>query len=224
MNLKLNNRFTAFAFFFLALTMMASATPVTISFTGLPSQTAGGYYVGYSQATITTPTNTFVNFDLMCDDFGSITTFPSGPFTYNVSTLADLTQVRFQQPNVLNNYRAAAILLYNFDGLGPVSASVAGDYNFALWELFSPAATPAYGNAATLLANAFTQVANGPAANAAAYSQLRIFTPTGKAISNQEFLGITTRTFGGSNVPEPATYAMLGSALIGLVFLRRKSL
>lgn len=206
---------------FLATAFSVLASPVTITFTDQPSQTAGGVYVGYTGATIQSGSQTFVSFDLMCDDFVHQTSVPSGPFTYNVTTLADLTSVRWQQPNRLQNYQIAAILLFQYDGLDPIQKGVqAGDYNFALWNVFNPAATPNYGNSLALIAAATTIVQNG--GDQEAYDNLRIFTPTGNAVSNQEFLGISSEPFETSNVPEPAGYALMGSGLIVIALATRK--
>ena len=210
-----------FATIFLALTISALAsTIVTIDFTTLPSNTAGGYYVGYSQANITTALNQqFSSFDLICDDFVHTTNIPSGPFQYAVSTLPSLTDVRWIGNDKLKNYEIAAVLLYQFDqNLGTVDP---GGYNFALWHLFNPNSAPNYGDSATLIANATNIVNAGGGITTDAYKQLRVFTPIGNSTSNQEFVGVSSNTFGGSPVPEPETLGLIGFALVGLSFLRR---
>ena len=80
----------------------AAAGTVTVNFTTLPGNTAGGYYVGNAGATVNgVPTS------LMCDDFTTETHVPSGPFQYNVATLANLATAKFTG---LANYEAAAVL------------------------------------------------------------------------------------------------------------------
>jgi len=109
----------------------------------------GGYYVGYTGATVDG-----VAQNLLCDDMLHTTGVPSGPFTYNVSTLPDLADVRFTG---LANYETAAVLLWEFDNSNQTDA---GGYNFALWNIFDPAAG-SDGDSAALLANAQSIVANG---------------------------------------------------------------
>lgn len=223
----LKNLLLATALLALATSAFAS-TLVTIDFTTLPGQTANGYYVGYSEANITTASNvTFSNFDLICDDFGHTTNIPSGPFTYAVSTLPSLTDVRFTQSPELKNYEIAAVLVYEFDqNLGTVDQ---GGYNFALWHLFSPGLTGNFGDSAALITQATNIVNSNSVSNVAiqnaAYKDLNIFTPVGDSKGNQEFLAITSSTFGTPNspVPEPATFFLMGTALIGIGFVRRKT-
>lgn len=198
----------------------ALANTVNITFTNSPGQTAGGYYVGYTEATIQFGSTTLSNFDLICDDFTHRTSVPSGPFTYNVSTLSDVSATRWAN---LMNYQTAAILLFDYDGLSSSQQSAqAGDYNFALWYLFNPGATPTFGNAQNLINQAVT-IRNSGVGVTEAYANLRIFTPIGTAIDNQEFLGSSSLPFGNppSSVPEPAPLGLCGAALVGLGLFAR---
>jgi hypothetical protein len=214
-----------FATIFLALASNAVASSVTIDFTALPGQTAGGEYVGFSQATIITPTQTFTNFDLICDDFEHTTNMPSGPFTYDVSTLPTLSNVRWTQSPELMDYELAAIIVYTFNGLGSGQSAAAGAYNFALWDLFDPSA-PTFTGSAAVLSAAQTQYNLGAsnAANIHAYNQIQIFTPVGDSASNQEFLGLSGTPIGGPQTPEPTSMLLLGSGLVFFGVIGRKRL
>ena len=175
----------------------AAAGTVTVNFTTLPGNTAGGYYVGNTGATVNgVPTS------LMCDDFTTETYVPSGPFQYNVATLGNLSTAKFTG---LANYEAAAVLLWDFETSG---GSDPGGYNFALWSIFDPTAG-SYGDSAALLAGARSTVAAGGIPQA--YSALLIYTaiPVG---SNQEFLALDTP--GG--VPEPGSMLLMGGGLLVL--------
>ena len=180
-----------------ALAFVASAGTVTVNFTTLPVNVAANYYVGNTGAVING-----VSTPLMCDDFETTTYVPSGPFQYNVTTLANLATAKFTG---LANYEAAAVLLWDFETSG---GSDPGGYNFAIWNIFDPGAGT-YGDSATLLAGARSTVAAGGIPQA--YSALLIYTaiPVG---SNQEFLGLDTP--GG--VPEPGSMLLMGSGLLAL--------
>ena len=189
----------------------ASASTVTISFTGLPQYQANGYYVGNTKATVGDSP-----FDLLCADFTSTTYVPSGPFTFSVSALPSLTNVRFTGADTLTKYETAAILLYTLDGLERTSSYAVGSYQYAIWKLFTPSVGD-YGDSAALLASAQTTVANGGMQTA--YDALRVFTPTQGSASNQEFLAIdyTNRISAPPNaaaVPEQSTFLQLGSGLL----------
>lgn len=218
---------------FLTLLTLATATAgastiITLNFTDLPGQTANGYYVGYSGATvnsIVTPGSPTMNvgatLDLMCDDFTDHTGIPSGPFEYQVTDFSNPNSPTLpsglafgSQSGALVKYETAAILLLQFGGLGSSQGALAGDYNFALWGLFTPSAGT-YGNSASILAAAQAQQALGVSANLAAYKDLVVFTPTALG-TNQEFLGIDTSRPNTQPTPEPATLGMIGIGLLVL--------
>jgi len=188
-------QFTIAMFSLALLAGNAAAGTVTVNFTTLPGNTAGGYYVGNTGATVNG-----VATPLMCDDFSTETSVPSGPFQYNVTTLANLATAKFTG---LVNYETAAVLLWEFENSG---GSDPGGYNFALWDIFDPAAG-SYGDSVALLAGARNTVAAGGIPQA--YSALLIYTaiPVG---SNQEFLALDAP--GG--VPEPGSMLLLGSGLL----------
>ena len=184
------------------------------TFTDLPTHTADGYYVGFSQATVIDGTQTFSNFNLLCDDFGNVTDIPSGPWTYHEETLSDLSGAMFTQSPELTNYKIAAILLYEYNAAGgsALDTYLTASYQFALWDVFTPSAGTV-DNSAALLTAARNLESIGGGITSTAYAQLEIFTPVGQAVGNQEFLALD---FPGQDTPEPATSLYIGAALLAL--------
>ena len=83
-----------------------------------------------------------------------------------------------------------------------------------------PPATP-FGDSASLLNQAGLDVSTGAAYGA--YDELRIYTPSASAASNQEFLGmgdvLTSNTTGA---PEPGATILIGIGLLALGLLRAR--
>lgn len=197
-----------------------SAFSANITFTNLPTTTFAGHYTGYVAVDIS-DSNASIDAitQIICDDMGHNISIPSGPWQYAVSTLDTLTNVRFTGPNQLLNYRAAAILLDEYDFFhqgGPLQA----DYQDALWILFG---SPGIGTAtgASLVSSALAQAAILPT-NSAVYSQFVVFTPTQANPGLQEMLGIRSVQQTGTETPEPATMAVVGAILVGFGVKRFK--
>ena len=176
-----------------------------ISFTGLPANTDRGTFNGFVSGTIDG-----VPFaDLICDDWGHTTYVPSLDLDYNVSTFDSLQYARFLSPGGptsgdIDNYRAAAILVQGLiDNPGLVA-----DYQYALWELFTPS-TPYYPGASMLLTHALDVVEHDDISGYAdLFSKLRIYTPAASSATNQEFLQIDPP----APVPEPGSVILLLTA------------
>jgi hypothetical protein len=212
-----NTSLLAAAVTVLAIPLSLAASSIT--FTTLPSNTANRTYNGYAGALI----DGVAVADLVCDDYLDPTYFPSGPFDFAVSGIGNLSAAMFGTSSGVAeltaeiNYMAAAILLAGLDANPRAAAS----YQYALWDLFTPA-TPAYGNSAALLAAALNE-ARTSTSNGALYDRLLIYTPVNS--TNQEFLRLTGTSTAGA-VPEGGTLwlALAGIGIITVVTgLRRFS-
>jgi hypothetical protein len=203
-----------FGFALVCLQARASA----ISFITLPSTLENGTYNGVVGATIDT---VFAN--VVCDDYYPTTHVPSGPWTFNLSTLPSLTFARFgSDATALYSYKEAAVLLGGDDGtlLGlenVTDSHTISSYQYALWVLFSPTVAQ-FGDSAPLLTQAGLDVSSG--ATYSAYGRLEVYTPSGSAASNQEFLGMGGSTNSNTlGAPEPGTTILIGVGLLALGLL-----
>ncbi|MCX5829527.1 MAG: hypothetical protein NTV58_16260 [Deltaproteobacteria bacterium] len=166
----------------------------TLNLTTLPTQTAGGYYVGAVGGNINGGTTA----NYYCDDFAAHTTVPSS-FAVLVSTLSDISGTKFiSQSDALKKYQQVGWLMYQLE-INPIKTAA---IQFAMWSVFTPT-SPTFEDSAAWL-DASTRIDAG----SYDFSQMRIYTPTGS--SNQEFVG---GHVGLSAVPEPAEWLLL---IIGL--------
>ncbi len=205
---------------------VCSANTVQIIFTELPAVYENGSYNGFATATI----NGIPNQMLICDDSGHTTYVPSQALVYDFSNLVGpdpLQYARFVTPpssptqSDLQKYEAAAVLLYELTAAGPTaSADLVTDYQYAIWNLFTPSTTLFRVNQ-TNLQQAAVNIAAGnsppPAWLSTAYKELEIFTPAAGFTSNQEFLALDP-----TGVPEPAMGPLL-ALLAGCVVVAAKT-
>jgi len=201
----------------------------TIQFVSLPSNTQYGTFNGFASATI----NGIPFQELICDDYDHTTYMPSGNMTFNLSDLTSLIPLQSARfvdllhwNNTVTKYQEAAILLYGMQQNGPgTMLDLTGDYQYALWALFTPSVKLPNSTARTLLQDAADTVARGGSSNNAIYSQLRIYTPSTGFTSNQEFLQmVPSLTSNVQAIPEPSPgiTVAIGMGVIGLsVGLRR---
>lgn len=186
-----------------------------IQFVSLPSNTEHGTYNGFLSAVIDGQ-----QWNLVCDDYGHTTNVPSGSLTYHESDLlafSPLQYARFVTPGGptlydISLYRQAALLVEGMLDTGPShSPDLTADYQYALWHLFDPSVPLWRTVQQDLLTHTASEVQNNSAAHANLYAALRIYTPSGQYVGNQEFLGL-------QSVPEPGSLLLAGLA-IGLLFL-----
>src|SRR5271157_5242559 len=190
----------------LALTSSAYAGPVNVVFGGFQSS---GWPAGYPYfATF----NGGPVLNVMCDDWvhGGL---PGDTWQANFTNLgtANLSLLRFNQmPGALTLYDEAGWLLLQTQ-VAPQTEWQ--PINYAVWNIFYPSAPP-YGDSAAWLTSAGLEAAKGfPGVN---FYKVGIYTPLNQYDSNpdgpQELL---------SAVPEPGTFILLGSGLVGLLARKR---
>jgi hypothetical protein len=203
----------------------APARAAQISFNNLPPTVGNGTFNGFIGATVD---SIFMN--IVGDDFYPKTEVPSGPWEYNISTPPTLTFARFGSDDEgRRKYATAAVLLagdgHSLAGLANVvDPGEISSYQYALWTLFSPSVSN-FGNSDSLLLRARNDILLHPSlATSTAGENLRIYTPSESAASNQEFLGLSSSTGGGvaAAVPEPGTIILMGIGFLLLSIMGRK--
>ena len=199
---------------------------VNMTLTGVGAGFAmGGVYLSPYVASIN-GASTYV----ICDDF--LTDVSVGDsWTANQYSLSDVGSggpQKFTTPawspyTIQQEYGAAAILAEDvMANMG--NGTLAGEYSFAIWTLFDPAAINGYGGnsltgAQQTAVNSFRTTALAQAAGGgAAGLNVAIYTPT-PLNASQEYLVV--------NTPEASLAATLGVellALVGVMFLMRRRL
>lgn len=174
----------------LALFTVSNVCAETLNLTTLPTQTAGGYYVGAVGGNINGGTKA----NYYCDDFATHTAVPSS-FAVLVSTLSNIAGTKFySQTDALKKYQQVGWLMFQME-INPVKTAA---IQFAMWSVFTPSSPTFEDSAAWLDASSRID------ARSYDFSQMRIYTATNTV--NQEFVG---GKVGLAAVPEPAEWMLL---------------
>jgi hypothetical protein len=223
------------AFLFISSISLSYADTVTLTFNSLPTTYQdGSYSISASDATyngyVPTTINGIFHELLICDDSAHDTDVPSGPDVYYFSTLtnpaplADGTSaVRFTSSNAILNitgteeYEAAAVLLTQLAAFSNPSANTITDYQYALWNIFTPGNEPVNNTQLELDTAAIALVQAGAISTQADYSNLVIYTPSVGFTNNQEFLALT------ATAPEPASWALMALLTLLLAVPKMRS-
>ncbi|HLK69035.1 MAG TPA: hypothetical protein VKU19_36635 [Bryobacteraceae bacterium] len=210
------------------------AGTVDVQFTGLPAVYENGTYNGFAVATV----DGMPNQSLLCDDSGHTTYVPSGTLQYNLSSLGGpnpLEYARFaEMPPAQSDsvkYDVAAVLLYQLaSGSVGADADWVTDFQYAIWNLFTPSETLFRPNQSALqlsAENIVDGITAAPAWLPAAYRELMIYTPADSSAGNQEFLALDSRVTQDLQVPQSAPEPSSGSLIallsaVGVLFRGRQ--
>jgi len=217
-------RWVVIAGLFISSTLWADSISVTITGTGGTVQNnvyVAPYYLNVSggDAVQGIQSGTLT---VICDDYTHDVTLGEGWIAQiNDLTTSGLTQTRFDSvANAERMYEEAGWLAMQTGLWGGTqqSASMVGEYNWAIWSLFDPSLT-IDSTAQGLVSQAQKYAPN----DLSYYANVRILTPVAHtngtqwtdSTSPQEYITIVS-------APEPSSMALLGTGLAAFIFRVRK--
>jgi hypothetical protein len=214
-----------FVILFFAVAVVAGATPIQLTFTGVNGANDWGYYVGpyYGQFGSTI-------IPLNCDDFANDVNFGQ-KWEANLSTIvdgSDLSATRYGTvKNALTLYQEIAYLDTQYAGQ---PTSQYADIQATIWDIFDPKEAPKPGSDYWLLQaeQNYRQIS---------FDSFRVITNVGPVLPTgqvQEFITILApgspllaisplpQAGPSSTVPEPGSLLLIGSGVLFGVFVLRK--